>query len=124
MPFIESGDKGRAEKCQTCPAPGPRVTVQRESGFPSAIEKNAQDSITEDVAGLAHDVMPEIEFVDIDMSEEEGEDYVKDVSSVGGRKQVGRLDGDERQPQTCGEPDFPQFRARASQWMAPGYSTA
>ncbi len=104
MPLVEAGYDCRSENRDHRPAQSPPNIVHCGQGrMPGAEKKNAQNAITDDVAGLANVEMPEFEARPIH-AKKKMQDRIKDPAGVMRREPRGRFNGDHDEPQNRGDP--------------------
>lgn len=108
MPFVEAGNQQSAEHCKRSPPKAPPARCHRQSLSPGAKKEEAQQRVTDHMAGFAEQVMPRLKL-SRPHTEQEMKNRVKDVASVLSGEVGGGFNGDDDQPQNGGDPDFQEF---------------
>jgi len=105
VPLVEAGDEESPEHGEACPARGPPARLHRQGFSPGAEQEETQHGITNDVTGLAQNVMPWFEM-GLVYAEEEMKNRVQDVAGVLAGE-VGRgFNTNNDQPENGGDPRF------------------
>jgi len=104
VPFVQAGDQDGSQHRESRPAKSPSGAIDvRQSFAPGAEQQNAQHSIAEDVPALA-DVEVQMLEVPVVHPKQEMQQRIKHAAGVVGRGEVRRFNGDDDQPQDCGDP--------------------
>jgi len=105
VPFVQAGDQQSPEHREACPTNGPLARFGRQGFSPGAEQEETQQGITDDVTGLAENVMPGFEMALV-YAEEEMKNRVENMTGVLAGE-VGRgFNGDDDQPENGGDPRF------------------
>jgi hypothetical protein len=104
VPLVEAGYENCAQDRDVGPAQRP-VHMARcgQGGAPRAEEQEAQDGVADDVACLANIEMPNMKAGQV-QAEEEMQQWIENPASVAGGEQGGRFNGDDNEPEDCGDP--------------------
>ena len=106
MPFVQTRHERGSEDCQGGPAQRPLGIVDRGQSFaPRAEQQNAQQSVAENMTAFANVEVPLLEVGVVD-AKEKMQQGIEESAGVVGREPRGRFDGDDDQPQNCGDPRF------------------
>ena len=106
MPLIETGDKRGSENGDVGPSQRPFWMAEGgQSLAPGAKQKNAEQTVSEDVASLANVEMPMVEAGRVE-AEKVVQQWIQNAAGVVRRKDCAGLDGNDNQPQDRGDPGF------------------
>lgn len=115
MPLIEAGYDQRPEQGNIGPAQRPfRISTQRQRVSPGAEQEDAEDAISEKVAGLPDVVMPYLKLGMI-QPKNKMQDGIKKAAGVACGKIRRRFNGDNNQPKNSGDPGFYEVRSVPAQ---------
>ncbi len=109
MPFIEAGDKCRAEYGNVGPPKAPPGGPRLGKRFsPGAEQEEAEQAVADYVPCFSQEVVPRLEVRVID-AEQEMKNRVENAAGVLPGQVWSRLDGDDDQPEEGGDPCFQSF---------------
>jgi hypothetical protein len=104
VPFVESRDQCGSEYGEASPSQSPfGIAACRERLPPRPEKENTQQGIAYDVSCLSNKEVPRFESRAID-SKEKMDDRVKEPTRVVRGQVRRRFDGDDDQPEYCGDP--------------------
>src|SRR5215469_4229781 len=104
MPFVETGDQKCSQHRDRRPAESPsRATVGRQGFPPGAEQKNAQQTVAEDMSTLAQEKVQRFEAGVVD-AEQRVEQRVEKAAGVVRREIGGGLNRNNDQPQEQKDP--------------------
>ena len=106
VPFVQAGDERGPEDCDIGPVKAPwGISRLRQGRAPRPEQEETQQTVTDNVAGFAHNVVPWLELRVVD-AEQEMKNRVQDAAGLMRRKIRARFDGNDHQPQNRGNPGF------------------